>query len=67
MGYAKELHGQQRDGGGGSKGLTHFAFKLNLLAQVDQLLCPSHPLDVVIAVSDQLSVEQGRERGRALC
>lgn len=46
--------------------LTHFAFKLNLLAQVDELLCPAHSLDVVIAVSDQLPGEQGEERGRAL-
>lgn len=46
----------------GCKGPTHFAFELNLLAQVDELLCPPHPLDVVIAVPDQLRVEQGEER-----
>lgn len=50
----------------GCKGLTHFALKLNLLAQVDELLRPSHPLDIVIAVPDQLRVEQGEETGRAL-
>ena len=44
----------------GTQGLTYFALKLNLLAQVDELLCPPHSLDVVIAVSDQLSVHQGR-------
>lgn len=32
----------------------YFTLELNLLAQVDELLCPSHPLDIVIAVSDQL-------------
>lgn len=48
------------------KRLTHFAFKLNLLAQVDELLRATHSLDVVIAVSDQLPGEQGEERGRAL-
>lgn len=47
--------------------LTHLAFKLNLLAQVDELLRPAHSLDIVIAVSDQLPGEQGEERGRALC
>lgn len=46
--------------GWGPKGLTYFALKLNLLAQVDELLCPPHSLDIVIAVSDQLSVHQGR-------
>ena len=40
----------------GPEGQTYFALKLNLLAQVDQLLRPSHPLDVVIAVTDQLCV-----------
>lgn len=49
----------------GCEGPTHFAFELNLLAQVDELLCPSHPLDVVIAVPDQLRVEQGEEREKS--
>ena len=40
----------------GPEGRTYFALKLNLLAQEDQLLRPSHPLDIVIAVSDQLCV-----------
>lgn len=51
----------------GPEGRTYFALKLNLLAQVDQLLRPSHPLDVVIAVSDQLCIQQGKERGREPC
>lgn len=46
--------------------ITHFALELDLLAQIDQLLCPSHSLNIVIAVSDQLSVGQSEERGRAL-
>lgn len=46
--------------------LTHFALELDLLAQVDELLCATHPLDVVIAVSDELSVERVR-KGEGHC
>lgn len=53
--------------GRGCRGPTHFALKLNLLTQVDELLCPAHSLDIVIAVSDQLKGGQGEERERALC
>lgn len=62
VGHAKEIRRQE-----GVPGTAHFAFKLNLLAQVDELLCPPHPLHIVVAVSDQLRTEQGKGRGRSQC
>lgn len=56
-GQAKETQRQ-----GGVPGSAHFALKLNLLAQVDELLCPPHPLHIAVAVPDQLRTEQGKER-----
>lgn len=56
-GQARETHRQ-----GGVPGTAHFALKLNLLAQVDKLLCPPHPLHIAVAVPDQLRRDQGKER-----
>lgn len=56
-GQAKETQRQ-----GGVPGSAHFALKLNLLAQVDELLRPPHPLHIAVAVPDQLRTEQGKER-----